>query len=243
MSKQRLDKILFDKGLAQSRQQAQALVIAGSVLVNGEVCDKPGANFKLDVEISLKDTPSPYVSRGGIKLAGALDKLSLDLEGKITLDVGASTGGFTDYLLQKGVKKVYALDVGYGQLAWKLRRDARVVVYERTNIRYFKPEQLPERVDLAVIDVSFISLTLVIPAVLPFLKPDGHIIALIKPQFEVGKGEVGKGGVVKDAEQQKAVVEKISKFGNGFNLKELAVIPSPIPGPKGNQEYFIVWQI
>lgn len=242
MNKQRLDKLLVDKGLVPSRQQAQAMIMAGSVMVDGVVCTKAGSSFNDNVDISLKESPLPYVSRGGLKLAKALEHFPIEVKSKVALDIGASTGGFTDCLLQNGIGKVYAIDVGYGQLAWKLRQNKRVIVIERTNIRYFKPEQLPEKADLAVIDTSFISLTLVIPAVIPLLKPQGAIIALIKPQFEVGKGEVGKGGVVRDKEKQQAVIEKISQFGEKHGLKEVGVIPSPIPGPKGNQEFLIAWQ-
>ncbi len=241
MAKQRLDKLMLDRGLAGSRQQAQALIMAGSVMVEGRVCTKAGAGFDPGVKLSLKDVPPPYVSRGGVKLAGALDKFALDLKGKVALDVGASTGGFTDCLLQNGIRRVYALDVGYGQLAWKLRRDERVVVIERTNIRYFQPWQLPEKVDLAVIDVSFISLTLVLPAVLGLLKPRGIIIALIKPQFEVAKGEGRKGGVVRDAQKQQAVIDKIVRFAREHQLEQLGLTPSCLPGPKGNREFFIAW--
>jgi len=243
MGKQRLDKLVVEKGLAISRQQAQALIMAGSVMVEGVVCSKAGAGFEPGVALSLKEAPPPYVSRGGVKLAGVLKEFALELKGKVALDVGASTGGFSDCLLQHGVSRVYALDVGYGQLAWKLRRDERVMVIERTNIRYFKPDQLPEKVDLAVIDVSFISLTLVIPPVIPLLKPRGIIIALIKPQFEVGKGEVGKGGVVRDAQKQQVVVNKIVCFARERHLEQLGLIPSPIRGPKGNQEFLIAWRV
>ncbi len=242
MSKQRLDKLLVNKGLVESRQRAQALIMAGSVVVNDAVCNKAGSNFPPDVNITLKKSPLPYVSRGGLKLAGALEEFSLDVKGKTAIDVGASTGGFTDCLLQNGAKKVYAIDVGYGQLAWKLRQDERVVVIERTNIRHFTPDRLPEKVDLAVIDTSFISLTLVIPAVIPLLKPKAVIIALIKPQFEVGKGEVGKGGVVRDDEKKRAVIKKIAEFARRYDLAELGLTSSPISGPKGNQEFLISWK-
>ncbi|MDI6688419.1 MAG: TlyA family RNA methyltransferase, partial [Desulfobacterales bacterium] len=198
MSKTRLDLIIVEKGLAQNRQRGRALIMSGKVLVNNRMVDKPGAVVYQDDEITVKGEDIPYVSRGGIKLEEALRAFKIDVENFICLDVGASTGGFTDCLLQHGAACVYAVDVGYGQLAWKLRQDPRVVVVERTNIRHMPAEIIPQTVDIITIDVSFISLKIVVPAVIKFMKKEGIIVILIKPQFEVGKGKVGKGGVVRD---------------------------------------------
>lgn len=239
ISKERLDKLLVDKGLVQSRERARALILAGEVLVNGRVVDKAGEMVDASAGISLKGKDIPYVSRGGLKLEKALDEFKIDVAGKVAMDVGASTGGFTDCLLQRGAIKVYAIDVGYGQLDLKLRNDPRVVNIERQNIRYLEREIIPEPIDMATIDASFISLTKVIPKVLEFLKDNGELIALIKPQFEVGKGEVGKGGVVRDEAKQMAVVEKIKGFCEEMGLAVIGVIESPILGPKGNREFLI----
>jgi len=238
--KKRIDLLLVEKGLVTSRQRAQALIMAGKVLVGTQRIDKPGTTVNPDAEIILKDESLPYVSRGGLKLEGALKALELPVRNLVCLDVGASTGGFTDCLLQRGAGKVYAVDVGYGQLAWALRQDKRVTAIERTNIRHMDPGLISEPVDLATIDVSFISLRIVVPAVLKFLKPKGKIIALIKPQFEVGKGNVGKGGVVKNPDLRKAVIEDLIVFFEMHNLECGTVVPSPILGPKGNQEYLIL---
>ena len=239
-NKQRLDILLVDRGLAASRPRAKALIMAGKVLVDGQLSDKPGTAIPMDASISLKGEELPYVSRGGLKLAAAIEALSLRLDDGVCLDVGASTGGFTDCLLQHGARRVYAVDVGYGQLAWQLRRDPRVVSIERTNIRHLAPERLPEKVDLATIDTSFISLRIVVPAVQPFLKPNGRILALIKPQFEVGKGQVGKGGVVRDPRQHDRVIQELTDYFKEIGLVPGPVIPSPIRGPKGNQEFIIL---
>ena len=239
-NKQRLDILLVDRGLAASRPRAKALIMAGKVLVDGQLSDKPGTAIPMDASISLKGEELPYVSRGGLKLAAAIEALSLRLDDWVCLDVGASTGGFTDCLLQHGARRVYAVDVGYGQLAWQLRQDPRVVSIERTNIRHLAPERLPERVDLATIDTSFISLRIVVPAVQPFLKPNGRILALIKPQFEVGKGQVGKGGVVRDPRQRDRVIQELTDYFKEIGLVAGPVIPSPIQGPKGNQEFIIL---
>ncbi len=238
--KQRLDRLLVEKGLALSRERARALIIAGQVRVNGLPVDKPGAQVTINAPIGIKGEDIPYVSRGGLKLEGALNELSLNIADCTCLDVGASTGGFTDCLLQKGAARVYAVDVGYGQLAWKLRQDPRVVVIERTNIRHLPAEAIAEPVDLATIDVSFISLKIVVPAVIAFLKNGARILALIKPQFEVGKDQVGKGGVVRDAKLHTRVIQSLSAFfvESGFSCE--TVIPSPILGPKGNREFFIL---
>ncbi|MDY6903148.1 MAG: TlyA family RNA methyltransferase [Thermodesulfobacteriota bacterium] len=239
--KKRLDALLVDKGLAPSGQQARALIMAGNVLVNDVPVTKAGTRIAADADIKVKDQ-CPYVSRGGLKLEGALDALNLNVAGLTCLDVGASTGGFTDCLLQRNAAHVFAVDVGYGQFAWKLRQDPRVTVIERTNIRHIKPGALPGPVDLAVIDTSFISLKIVIPATLPFLKPDGSILALIKPQFEVGKGKVGKGGVVRDPALHKEVIDDLTAWAAANNLSASPAIQSPTPGPKGNIEFFAIFK-
>jgi 23S rRNA (cytidine1920-2'-O)/16S rRNA (cytidine1409-2'-O)-methyltransferase len=238
--KQRLDRLLVERGIAPSRQRAQAMILAGKVLVNNRPVDKAGFFVGPEDELDLKGTDIPYVSRGGLKLEGALHSLELDPAGLVCLDVGASTGGFTDCLLQNGAARVYAVDVGYGQLAWKLRQDPRVVIFERTNVRNMAAGAIAEAVDLATIDVSFISLRIVVPAVAAFLKDEAHVLALIKPQFEVGKEQVGKGGVVRDAELHAQVIQHLSSFfiESGFDIEKVA--PSPIRGPKGNREFFIL---
>ncbi len=239
--KRRLDQILVEKGLAGSRQRARALIMAGDVLVNNQPVDKAGALIWSDDQIELRGSDIPYVSRGGLKLDAALHQFQIDVTGLICLDVGASTGGFTDCLLCHGARRVYAVDVGYGQLAWNLRQDPRVVVIERTNIRKMSVDAVPDPVDLVTVDVSFISLKLVVPAVVKFLKKnnDTRIIALIKPQFEVGKGQVGKGGVVRESAQHKHVIENLTRFFTDIGLTCESVFPSPLLGPKGNREFFI----
>lgn len=237
--KKRLDILVHEKGLARSRQAARSMIMAGTVLVNNVPVDKPGASVDPDATLICKQPESPYVSRGGLKLEHALQTIALDINGSICLDVGASTGGFTDCLLKFGAKSVYAVDVGYGQLDWKLRQDPRVIVIERTNIRYIPSQLLPEPFDLITIDVSFISLKIVVPAVLPFLKKDGKILALIKPQFEVGKDFVGKGGVIKDPGLHQKVIDDLSTFFSQLGLICAQVVPSPILGPKGNKEFMI----
>jgi 23S rRNA (cytidine1920-2'-O)/16S rRNA (cytidine1409-2'-O)-methyltransferase len=212
VKKERIDKLMVERGLAQSRERARSLILAGRVLVKDRIVDKAGAQVESSLEIRLKGEDMPYVSRGGLKLEKALEAFDIQLSGRVAIDVGASTGGFTDCLLQHGVARVYAVDVGYGQLAWKLRQDPRVVNLERTNIRYLLPEQLPEKPSLAVIDASFISLDKVLPATLKLLSDEAEVIALIKPQFEVGRGEVGKGGVVRDVGQHAAVLERIREL-------------------------------
>ena len=236
--KRRLDLVLVDKGLVPSRQRARALIMAGAVLVNRQPVSKAGSQVSEDDRIEVKAEDNPYVSRGGLKLEGALNELSLNVSDCACLDVGASTGGFTDCLLQKGAARVYAVDVGYGQLAWKLRQDSRVVVVERTNIRNMPFETVSETVDIITVDVSFISLKIVIPAVMKFLKAEGCILALIKPQFEVGKGQVGKGGVVRDPDLHDRVIAELSTFFAASGLRCANVIASPILGPKGNREFF-----
>ncbi len=235
----RLDRLLVDRGLMESRERAQALVLAGQVLVNDRKQDKAGALVPEDADIRILGQVLPYVSRGGLKLEAALQEFKINVSGCIALDVGASTGGFTDCLLQHGAAKVYAVDVGYGQMAWKIRQDPRVVVIERTNIRAAGPSLIPEPVDLIVVDVSFISLEKVIPSVLKFLKPESEIIALIKPQFEVGKEQVGKGGIVRDEEARKASVDRITGFMRAAGLEVKGIIPSPITGQDGNVEFLI----
>ncbi len=237
--KKRLDVLLVEKGLAQSRQRAQALIMAGKVLVGTLKIDKPGTQISSDSELTLKGEVIPYVSRGGLKLAAALEVTGLSPQGLICMDVGASTGGFTDCLLQHGAAKVYAVDVGYGQLAWKLRNDKRVVSIERTNIRQMSEDHIPDPIEMVTIDTSFISLRIVVPAVLKYLAPSATILALIKPQFEVGKGNVGKGGVVRDAKMRKKIIAELTLFFKTLNLECGSVVPSPILGPKGNHEYII----
>jgi 23S rRNA (cytidine1920-2'-O)/16S rRNA (cytidine1409-2'-O)-methyltransferase len=236
--KHRLDLILVAKGLVKSRQRAQAMIMAGKVLVNDRPVDKSGFHVSPDDTVELKGTDIPYVSRGGLKLEAALHKLQLDVTGSICIDVGASTGGFTDCLLQHGAERVYAVDVGYGQLAWKLRQDSRVIVIERTNVRLMAADTITAPVDLVTIDVSFISLKIVVPVIVKFLKPDGSILALIKPQFEVGKTQVGKGGVVREPKLHQQVIKDLSNFFGTLKLVPLSIYPSPLLGPKGNREFF-----
>lgn len=240
MKKLRLDLLLVRKNLVPSRQQAQARILQGHVLVNERPVDKAGTQVAPDATIRLRGEPPPFVSRGGLKLQHALDYFQLSTNEAVALDVGISTGGFTDCLLQRGARKVYGIDVGRGQVAWKLRQDSRVALFENTNVRHFDAVSLDSPVDLAVIDVSFISLTLVLPVVAKCLKTGGHALPMVKPQFEVGKGEVGKKGVVRDPEKRKAAVEKVRTFAadNGFEV--LGETESPVPGPKGNVEFFLL---
>lgn len=239
-TKRRLDLILVERKLVQSRERAKAIIMAGKVLVNHIPVDKPGVLVGDDARIQLKAGDIPFVSRGGLKLEGALKNFELDVSGMVCMDVGASTGGFTDCLLTNGAKKVFAVDVGYGQLAWKLRQDDRVVVIERTNIRNMKQDALPCPVDLITIDVSFISLRIVVPSVAKFLKKIGYILALIKPQFEVGKERVGKGGVVKDPVLHSQVISELLDFFEKNGFLSCGVFPSSILGPKGNKEFFVM---
>lgn len=236
----RLDQLVLLQGLAPTLQKAQALIAAGQVLVNDQPADKVGSLFAEDCRIRLKGTTCPYVSRGGLKLAAGLDHFQIDPAGLVCADIGASTGGFTDCLLQRGAARVYAIDVGYGQLAWKLRQDPRVVVMERTNARNLKPGDLKESLDLAVIDASFISLKTLLPPLLVFFPPGAiRVLALIKPQFEVGKGQIGTGGVVRDSDLHEKVIEEIREFADKLGLMPVGVSPSPILGPKGNREFLI----
>ncbi len=238
-SKSRLDLLLVERGFADSRERAKRIIMAGDVSVDGHIEDKPGKSVPVDAAIEVR-AALPYVSRGGNKLAAALAAFSIDPRNLVALDVGASTGGFTDCLLQHGAARVYAVDVGYGQLAWKLRTDPRVVVMDRTNIRHL--EQLPEGAlaDLAVIDASFISLALVLPATLGLLSPNGQVIALIKPQFEAGRDSVGKGGVVRDVAVHQRVLEETVARADSFGLYLADLIASPVLGPAGNVE-FLAW--
>ena len=239
LKKKRLDILLLERGYFNSRERAKASIMAGIVSVDGRVVDKAGTMVGVDCSISLREDPVPYVGRGGLKLQKALDLFDIDVSGINAIDVGASTGGFTDCLLQRGAGKVYAIDVGYGQLDWKLRNDQRVVVMERTNIRYVKPEDIGEPCDLAVIDVAFISLTLVLDVVRTLLKPGGRIIALIKPQFEAGREKVGKKGIVRDPAVHREVVWKIYEFLVGMDFEVRGITYSPITGNDGNIEYLI----
>jgi len=235
----RLDRLLVERGLAESRQRAAGLILAGKVRIEGKLASKAGQQVAVDAYVELVDSNDTYVSRGGFKLASALDEFSANVADLVAMDVGASTGGFTDCLLQRGARKIYAIDVGYGQLAWRLRQDIRVVVLERCNVRYLTREHVPEFVDLAVIDVSFISLKKVIPKVLEFLRGGGQLLALIKPQFEVGRDKVGKGGVVREPELHRHVVKEIEQLCWSLAMEVQGVAESVLRGPKGNREFFI----
>jgi 23S rRNA (cytidine1920-2'-O)/16S rRNA (cytidine1409-2'-O)-methyltransferase len=237
--KERLDLLMVELGLVESRQQAQRLIMAGQVLVEGLVVDKPGTRVPVEARVEITGV-LPYVSRGGYKLAAALDEFALDVTGWIAADVGASTGGFTDCLLQRGAARVYAIDVGYGQLAWKLQQDERVVIMDRTNARYL--ERLPQEVDLATIDTSFISLRLTLPAAQRWLRPGGHIVSLVKPQFEAGREEVGKGGVVRNPAVHRSILLELFSWGEEQGLGPQGLIRSPITGPAGNVEFLVHWQ-
>jgi 23S rRNA (cytidine1920-2'-O)/16S rRNA (cytidine1409-2'-O)-methyltransferase len=237
VSKQRLDLLLVQRGLAQTRARAQRLIMANEVSVDGRKVDKPGTRVRSDADIVVEQR-LPYVSRGGLKLEAALDAFGLAVDGLVAADVGASTGGFTDCLLQRGALRVYAIDVGYGQLAWKLRQDARVAVMERTNARYV--DSLPEPVDLATIDVSFISLKLILLRTRDWVKPEGSIVPLIKPQFEAGRSQVGKGGVVRDPVVHRHVLKGVLEWAHVHNLFTWGLVRSPLQGPAGNVE-FLAW--
>lgn len=236
--KDRLDKILVDRGLVSTRQQAISIILSGNVSVNGQLSDKAGRRVSADADVSIK-TPMPYVSRGGLKLEEALRTFNLNALEKVAIDIGASTGGFTDCLLQHGAKKVYAVDVGYGQLHWKLRNEQRVVNLEKTHILKFDWGIIKEPIDIATADLSFISVTKVLPVLLDHLPPSAVIIVLVKPQFEVGKGEVGKGGIVRDMAKVQKAVSKVKEFAEGLGFKVKGLIPSPILGQKGNTEYLL----
>jgi 23S rRNA (cytidine1920-2'-O)/16S rRNA (cytidine1409-2'-O)-methyltransferase len=240
MKKNRLDKVLVDRGLASTVEKAQALIMARAVKVNDEFIDKAGALISADAEIQIKGNDNPYVSRGGIKLRGALKEFAVDVQGLVVLDVGASTGGFTDCLLQSGARKVYALDVSYGQFAWKLREDKRVVVIERTNIRYYDGADLTEQPDFATIDVSFISLGIVLPATVRLLKDDASILSLIKPQFEASREEIGPHGVISDPQVHERIVQQTIDICKSAGMEVVGTCPSELLGPEGNKEFFIL---
>jgi 23S rRNA (cytidine1920-2'-O)/16S rRNA (cytidine1409-2'-O)-methyltransferase len=242
MKKERLDVLLFSRGLVKSRETARGVILSGSVFVDGERIDKAGTAVKLASEIVIAGEQCPYVSRGGLKLAHAIKAFCIDLSQKIAIDVGASTGGFTDCLLQHGAARVYAVDVGYGQLAEALRQDARVVVLDRQNIRHLNKEAIPQKADIVTIDVSFISLTKVIPEIVNLLIAGGEIVALVKPQFEVGKGEVGTGGIVRNPEQHQTVLDSIINRAKEWGLCIKGTVPSPMTGKKGNKEFLVYFQ-
>lgn len=238
VDKERLDRLMVDQGLAASREAAVRTILAGGVLVNGAVVDKPARLVARGAQIDI-ERAAPFVSRAGEKLAAGLDAFSIDPRGVIAMDVGCSTGGFTDCLLQRGAARVYAVDVGYGLIHWKLRQDARVVLLERMNIRYIDRSHVPEPIDLAVIDVSFISLTLVLPSVASLLCDRGRIVALVKPQFEVGKGQVGPGGIVRDDAQRRTSAEKVISSAARLGFQAAGVLDSPVEGRKGNREILV----
>jgi len=242
MARERLDKLLHDRGLAQSRERARALIMAGDVLVRGQPATKPGTLIDTEADIALRVADHPYVSRGALKLVHGLDHFAIDPAGAVALDVGASTGGFSDVLLRRGAARIYAIDVGYGQLAWSIRQDPRVVVLERHNARTIDPALVPEPCDLAVIDVSFISLTLVLPRVRELLQPPAGkpIVALVKPQFEVGRALVGKGGVVRDPAARRGAVDKVRAWAGAHGFAAGDDVESPITGPAGNVEYLLL---
>lgn len=237
--KERLDKVLVDRNIIGSRERARALIMEGKVFVEGALVLKAGAMVNPDAGIEIKGVDIPYVSRGGLKLEAAIKHFDIHLRDKIAMDVGSSTGGFTDCLLQHGAAKIYCIDVGYGQLAWKLRQDPRVILFERTNIRHLQRDKIHDVIDIATVDVSFISLVKVIPKVIEFLKEKGEIIALIKPQFEVGKGEVDKGGIIRDEKKRLKTVECVKEKLETAGLQTIGTIQSPIAGQKGNVEYLI----
>jgi 23S rRNA (cytidine1920-2'-O)/16S rRNA (cytidine1409-2'-O)-methyltransferase len=242
MAKVRLDQLLVQRGLAESREQAQRLIRAGSVQADGQRAGKPGHQYAPDTRLSVREKDQ-YVSRGGLKLEGAWKEFGFKLDGAVCLDIGSSTGGFTDFMLQHGAARVYAVDCGTNQIHYRLRQDPRVTVMEKTNARYLKEGDLPEAVDFCTIDTSFISLTLILPPLLPLLKPGGTLVSLIKPQFEAGRGQVGKGGVVRDPEVHREVIEKIRSFGTGeLGLRWLGLCTSPITGPAGNVEFLAYWE-
>jgi 23S rRNA (cytidine1920-2'-O)/16S rRNA (cytidine1409-2'-O)-methyltransferase len=235
--KQRLDRLLVERGLADSREKAQALIMAGSVFVNGQKAAKPGHNADVSSNIEITGK-APFVSRGGVKLEAALDGFGIAVAGCVCLDIGSSTGGFTDCLLHRGAARVHAVDVGLGQLDWKLRNDTRVIVHEGINARNLQFEQIGETVDLATFDVSFISVTLIVPAVVPLLRSGGRMVILVKPQFEVGKGQLGKGGIVRRPELHQEACRRVEDAVKGLGF-ETSIIESPILGAEGNREYLL----
>jgi 23S rRNA (cytidine1920-2'-O)/16S rRNA (cytidine1409-2'-O)-methyltransferase len=239
VKRERLDRLLVERGLASSRERARRLVMAGVVRVDERVVDKPGTPVATGAGLRVDSPEAPFVSRGGVKLNAALDALAVPVAGAVVLDVGASTGGFTDCVLQRGARHVIAVDVGYGQMAWSLRCDSRVTVLERTNIRHLAAAALPEVPSLAVIDTSFISLRLVLPKVTELIAMGGYVVALVKPQFEVGRGRVGKGGVVRDPVLQDAAVQAVRSYALEVGLECVGRCESPILGPRGNREFFL----
>lgn len=239
MNKKRLDVMLVERGLAESREKAKAIIMSGIVYVDGEKEDKAGSNFPETAKIEVRGKTLKYVSRGGLKLEKAMEVFPIELDGKVCMDVGSSTGGFTDCMLQNGAVKVYSVDVGYGQLAWKLRQDERVVVMEKTNIRYVKPEDIEELVDFASVDVSFISLSKVLPPLRDLLKDEAEVVCLIKPQFEAGREKVGKKGVVRDKSVHVEVIEKVLGYAEEAGFNVLGLDFSPVKGPEGNIEYLM----
>lgn len=242
--KQRLDKLLVSRGLVPTRERAQSLILAGKVKVGGNPASKAGSQVAADAAVEVEGAEHPYVSRGGVKLEAALGEFGLDPTGWSAMDIGASTGGFTHCLLLHGARHVYAVDVGYGQLAWELRQDPRVTVLERTNIRHLEPDALGERVELAVMDVSFISLRLVLRQAVRFLAPGGRVLALVKPQFEAGREQVRRGGKVTDPRVHEEVLDAVEREGTALGLSALGRMPSPLPGKKsGNREFFLFWQL
>lgn len=239
-NRDRLDSILVKRGLARSRERAKSLILAGKVLVNEVKVDKAGSPTRTDSQIRLLQEDHDYVSRGALKLLGALEHFHIDPAGFLAIDIGASSGGFCDVLLRRGAKKIYAVDVGYGILDWKIKSDKRIIPLERTNARYLDDESIPEKADIITMDVSFISIKKIIPNLINFLKPQGILLSLIKPQFEVGKQDVEKGGLVKDPQKHKRVLEEIEEFCmNKVHLKVIGTCPSKIKGSKGNKEFFI----
>ncbi|HKQ77898.1 MAG TPA: TlyA family RNA methyltransferase [Blastocatellia bacterium] len=240
--KERLDKLLVTRGLADTRAKAQSLILAGQVFSDQQRLDKAGHLVPIDIELSIKE-PLPFVSRGGLKLAAALEHFEIEAVGRTCLDIGASTGGFTDCLLQRGASRVVAIDVGRGQLDWKLRQDSRVESRENVNARYLRPSDFTDRFDIVVADVSFISLTKILPVVPPLVRKPAYAITLIKPQFEVGREEVGKGGIVRDEAAQRRVVEEITSFAAGLGMRSMGVIDSPILGADGNREFLACFEI
>jgi len=239
-TKIRVDQLLVDRGLADSRDKARALIIAGDVLIDGQKSDKPGRSVASDCQVQVT-ARLPYVSRGGLKLAAALDQFGIDPAGRVCLDVGSSTGGFTDCLLQRGARLVWSIDVGHGQLDWKLRNDPRIVVREGVNARYLAAEDIPVKFDLAVCDASFISATLLIPAIVPLLTKRGEMVILVKPQFEAGKGEVGKGGIVRDPAQHRQACDRVQACVEAYGFRA-SFIESPIKGAEGNREFLLYAQ-
>jgi 23S rRNA (cytidine1920-2'-O)/16S rRNA (cytidine1409-2'-O)-methyltransferase len=240
LKRERIDKLLVERGLAESRTKAQAMVMAGVVLVNEQRVEKPSEQIPSDSQIRIKhadDPTSRYVGRGGLKLEAALQRFQIEVGGTVCLDVGASTGGFTDCLLQNGAAKIFAIDVGHNQIDWRLRNDPRVEVREGVNARYLQPQDFPVKFDLVVIDVSFISVLKILPAVVPLLKPNGSLVVLIKPQFEVGRADVGSGGVVRDEQKRIKAVDNVNEFASTLGLQSKGTVESPITGAEGNVEY------